>query len=225
VAMQRAYTALPAWAQPAFGPAALGNPLVWMAPAALTCLFGATGGLRMAGLAVFFLALRRVFSGGVRLAASTVFWALLLLAAWAVAGNALSASASASSDLDPTAPLPYTAPDPGSSGMDPVTVTDVDGAASIVGPRLMDPVGLAQLVARHYPPLLRHDGVAGEVRLRFLVRDDGTVDTGTITVLSSTAGAFDLAATAVLGETLFSPAASGGKPIATWVETTIRFEP
>lgn len=128
-------------------------------------------------------------------------------------------------DLDLTTPLPYTAPDPGSSGMDPVTVTDVDGAGSMVGPRLMDRAGLAELVARHYPPLLRHDGVAGEVRLRFLVRDDGTVDTGTITVLSSTAGAFDLAATAVLGETLFSPAVSGGKPIAAWVETTLRFEP
>ncbi|HSU13902.1 energy transducer TonB [Longimicrobium sp.] len=222
--MQRAYATLPAWAQPAFGPAAMGNPLVWMAPAALTCLFGATGGVRMAGLMIFFLALRRVFSGGVRLRGATVVWAVILMIAWAVVGGGALSGAFARDDLDvPVTPIDYPAMQDG-SGVGAVTVPDLD-AVTTEAPRLLNRDAVSAMVARRYPAVLRDAGIAADVRVRFLVRDDGSPDVGTLSIID--AGASELAGPAgdVVAEMRFDPAVSGGRTIAAWVETTIRFAP
>jgi hypothetical protein len=234
-ALSRAHAALPAWARPAFGPASLGNPLVWMPPAALTCLFGATGGLRLMGLVVFFLALRRVFSGGLpRLRFATVVWAALLLLAWSAVGGAAFAGM-----------FPSKAPAPGVVPVvddrpadDPVADARVSAALSPAAPgevgtgdvaprdvELLNSGDVAQEARSVYPPdLLAHD-VSGEVRLRLLVRADGTVDARSVYVLSASDPAFTEPGRIVAGAMRFSPVTVSGRPIPAWVETTLRFTP
>jgi TonB family protein len=224
-----AVASLPAWMQPAFGPTALASPLVWMPPAALTCLFGATGGLRMLGLMVFFLALRQVFSAGMpRLRAATVFWAMLLLGVWAVVAGVFSGAGFAAPDSTGTpaaAPgVPVAADLSQGAGGASVTVGGTQDVREVM-PRVINELKVARAAADAYPPELRARGISGDVQLRVLVLADGTPDLSTVRVLSSSDMAFAVPAQRVVGVMRFSPAKLLGRPYPRWTETTIHFTP
>ncbi|HET9132805.1 MAG TPA: TonB family protein [Gemmatimonadales bacterium] len=74
-----------------------------------------------------------------------------------------------------------------------------------------------------FPDALRRDGVEGAVRLRFIVGADGRVDTSTVDVRSASHPAFVAPAVEALAAARFRPAKAGACPVATIVETGVRF--
>ena len=217
--------ALPAWVQPAFGPAALGSPIVWMPPAALTCLFGAAGGVRMLGLVVFFVALRSVFRGGLpRLRVVTAFWVAMLLVVWAMVAGVVGGGGPAYGDQPVAGSMPGV-PDPPADLLPTFEVEgDADGAV-MVPPAVTNPQEVAEWTRAAYPADLREQGIRGLVRLRLLVRADGTTDASSATIRSSSDTRFDSGARRVAEEMRFTPARMRGRPLPRWVDVTIRFEP
>ncbi|HEX6748415.1 MAG TPA: TonB family protein [Longimicrobium sp.] len=234
-----AVAAMPAWMQPAFGPAALGSPLVWMPPAALTCLFGASGGGRMLGLIVFFLALRRVFSGGLnlqRLRLGTVAWAVILLVVWSFVAAMTRGGPSYADGSRPTFADRFDIPDapdapdawgPPSAVMPEPTVQLAYPDASVtVSPELVNAREIAGLAATYYPPELRNLRLIANVDVRILVERDGTPNSTGLYVVRSTDPRFDEAALRAAAAMRFNPAQQAdGNTVPTWVQATLYFVP
>jgi len=241
-ALGRTRAALPAWARPALGPDALANPLVWMPPAALTCLFGATGGLRVLGMMVFFLALRRAFRlNTVRLRPVTFGWIAAFLLAWALAWGAFAgASAQLSGSVDPpfevtpplTAPLPPPL-EPVTATHSPVTVSEPvlpPGAPAVnhwQPPQLHDQNDLEDAARDAYPPELREQGIGGEVVLRVTMDEDGYIDPASVSVVRAAHTRLGFAAADIIrgmGRNYY-PARVGGWPVSSTVDITFHFDP
>ena len=246
-ALQRTQSALPAWAQPVLGPDALANPIVWMPPAALTCLFGATGGLRVLGMMVFFLALRRMFRlNTIRLRPVTLVWITVMLVAWAALAGATAGMGADGNDYDD-----YTDVVPPTEYVEPVSVTPdpsttvseiggaaarggfadgseatarVDGQPEPVTAVLLNNDEVDQALTRAYPAELRQSGVGGEVRLRMQVDVTGAVDPQSVEVVSSTSTRLGFAAASVAPRMRFEPETSSLPRNAT-VEITVHFAP
>ncbi|MCK4694160.1 MAG: energy transducer TonB, partial [Candidatus Cloacimonetes bacterium] len=86
-----------------------------------------------------------------------------------------------------------------------------------------EPVPIKQ-VKPEYPQFARNAGIEGEVWLEVEVFTDGSV--GAIEVrksLMSGPGGLDEAAIKAVKQWEFSPAKSGGKPVACWVTFPVRF--
>lgn len=77
--------------------------------------------------------------------------------------------------------------------------------------------------APRYPEVLRRSGVPGEVRLRFVIRCDGRVDSTTIVISSTTDSLFTGSAIEAVVGTEFSPATLNGRAVAYRQELAIRF--
>ena len=74
-----------------------------------------------------------------------------------------------------------------------------------------------------YPYRARQRGIEGEVRVRLLVRADGSV--GEVTILSAEPeGVFEDAVRRTVPRWTFSPGLIDGKAVASWVVTTVHFE-
>jgi TonB family protein len=226
--------ALPAWAQPALGPAALGNPLVWMPPAALTCLFGGSGVVRVIGMAVFFMALREVFNAGVaRIRSVTMFTAAVLVVLWFLFSGLLGGlPMNGASNLAADAPAPgVSAGTPGADVSLPGTGADagaaaepvtVDGVAAAV---LRNPHEMAFAIQQAYPPVLRQAGVTGTATVAVKVRPDGSVEPDGISVVQATVDAFGTAAAMVAPRIRFEPVSADGRPVSADQVVTIAFRP
>lgn len=194
-------SALPAWLA---GPSALGGPLPWAAPALLTVLFGGTGGLRMAAMAVGYLVLRRIFRGGLpRFTVLTVMWIVLLLTAWSVVAGI--AGSSADSNVSILRTLPPTSFPPAPVPADGYSLADVD-----IAPSILDPDGVEEAIAKAYPPLLRDAGVTGTADVTFLVDVHGRVDPASVEVVSATHELFGQAAREVVEKMRFRPGTENG---------------
>ncbi|MFL5381987.1 MAG: energy transducer TonB [Longimicrobiaceae bacterium] len=90
-------------------------------------------------------------------------------------------------------------------------------------PHLQNAREVERQIARHYPRALRRAGVTGEVRLRFRIATDGSVDPSSLRVESSTNAAFEEPAATAAVRMRFSPATLGGRPVAVWVSVPIMF--
>ena len=83
-------------------------------------------------------------------------------------------------------------------------------------------VGSAQPV---YPASLLHAGTTGRVLARFVVDTAGTIEMGTVTILSATDSAFANATLGALPSARFTPATVGGQPVRELVQMPFDFTP
>ncbi|HPF60525.1 MAG: energy transducer TonB [Gemmatimonadetes bacterium] len=74
-----------------------------------------------------------------------------------------------------------------------------------------------------YPETMRAVGIDGTVRLRFVVGTNGRVESGSISVVSSTNKAFEPAAIKAIRDWTFKPAKMRGQAVRQLVEQNIRF--
>jgi hypothetical protein len=208
---------LPAWIA---GPTALGSPLPWAAPAALTILFGDGGGLRIVAMLVAALVLRRLFSAGFgRLTTATAMWIVGLMVLWsAVSGMVSGGSYATKPDY---AEITTSSTDisliPGVS--EPYTVATVDRPAALLNP------GEVQDWLRGVLGSAPAGYVRGTATLRFVVDVQGRVDEATVSVLgprSTPATAYARGLTAVLR---YEPAMKDGVAVPMWMTYTVDFAP
>ncbi|HYH82254.1 MAG TPA: TonB family protein, partial [Longimicrobium sp.] len=237
--VQQTRSSLPAWAQPALGPDALANPVVWMPPAALTCLFGATGGVRMAGMLLFFLALRRLFRlNTVRVRPVTVAWLVMGVMAWLLMAGAYVGGARAADDGDPygvdvdVMPTVGTAsPVPGGTPVSPVVISEpvrLAGEPELDDwqpPQLYDEYLVDDAARRAYPPELRAEGIGGEAVVRVSMDDSGAIDQASVVVIRADHTRLGFAAAAIARQMKYNPALVDGNPVPSTVDITIRFNP
>jgi protein TonB len=74
-----------------------------------------------------------------------------------------------------------------------------------------------------YPMRAQQRGIAGDVRVRLLVRADGSI--GEVTILEATpAGMFEETVLETVPTWKFSPGVIDGRPVDSWVVTTVHFE-
>lgn len=234
-AMTRTQSALPAWAQPVLGPDALANPLVWMPPAALTCLFGATGGLRVMGMLVFFLALRRMFRlNTIRLRPVTLVWITAILMAWALFAGATAGGMGADGELidfpdpvvsvTPPADVPVDAGAPsGRAYAEPTAMAA--GDAGNAAAELQNKAEIDAALDAAYPAALREEGIGGAVLLRVPLDAAGAVDGAKVVVLSAPATELGFAAASVASAMRFGPVHPAAGLADVTVDVTVHFEP
>jgi TonB family protein len=109
------------------------------------------------------------------------------------------------------------------SGSDVRTMVE---AGSVHSPDTVDePAQLVGAVAPLYPEVHWRQGTSGRVLLEFVVNERGEVETGTVTTVSATDGAFAAAARAVLPSARFSPAVHQGRAVRQVVHLPIEFRP
>ena len=82
---------------------------------------------------------------------------------------------------------------------------------------------IAARVPPPYPYMARRRGIQGKVMVRLLVGMDGRVTKSEV-LNAQPAGVFEDAVLRTVGRWRFSPALRSGKPIAAWVETSVKFE-
>ncbi|HEV7586856.1 MAG TPA: energy transducer TonB [Longimicrobium sp.] len=90
-------------------------------------------------------------------------------------------------------------------------------------PVLLNRRELPRLTTRAYPAALRQRRLAGAAALRMKVLPDGTVDSMTISITSTTEPAFGPAAVEVVRQLRFRPATIEGIPVAVWVDFPVAF--
>jgi TonB family protein len=82
---------------------------------------------------------------------------------------------------------------------------------------------LLRALERNYPPLLRDARMTGTVQVRFRVMADGSVDTTSISVVSSSHEEFNLPTINSVGVLRFRPAKVNGRPVRAWVVLPIQW--
>jgi TonB family protein len=75
-----------------------------------------------------------------------------------------------------------------------------------------------------YPERLSRAGVAGSVRVEYVVLLSGRVDSASVRVIASTEPAFTTSVISALLSASFKPARRRGRPVAVLVQQTIRFQ-
>lgn len=93
------------------------------------------------------------------------------------------------------------------------------GTAAVFTPELIERV--ERMMKQEYPQLLEDAGVAGEVVVRFTIREDGR--TGNVDVVSSTQEMFGASTRRIVSRLDFGPAAATGRVAPTRVEGVLRF--
>jgi hypothetical protein len=203
------------------GPTALGSPFPWLAPAALTVVYGFGGELRILGMAVGYVALRGLFRSGLgSFTARTVGWVVGMLLFWFVLSGVAGMSYPPDDDYDiidyaPSQPVQS----PPSPRTDAYEQVDVDVPPVL---RNRDAVASAMdeaLRSRKYP------GPAEEqlVTQRFVVNQDGSVDMWTVTVVNAPSAELAAVAREVTRSMWFEPGVEGGQAVPTWTEHTLTF--
>lgn len=77
----------------------------------------------------------------------------------------------------------------------------------------------------HYPPLLRQQGLGGEVWLQFVLRENGKVDPASFVARLYDDSAFVDEAVRCLARSRWRPATLGGRPISTVISQRVVFRP
>lgn len=93
------------------------------------------------------------------------------------------------------------------------------------GQQVTQPVRRNVAVLPVYPAGLLEEGVVTGVRVRFVVCNDGAVDSATVTFIKSIDPRFDEAAVRSVRATTYHPATRNGVPVAQIVESMVRFVP
>jgi hypothetical protein len=210
--------ALPPWLA---GPTALGSPFPWIAPAALTVVYGFGGELRILGMAVGYVALRSLFRSGLgSFTARTAGWVVGMLLFWFVCtGIAGISTYPPDDDYDvgdvyttsqPIQPPPSPRPDA-------YEQVDVDVPPML---RNRDEVAAAvdeALQSRQYP------GPDQEQRVtqRFVVNTNGSVDMWTVTVVNAPSAELAAVAREVTRSMWFDPGGEDGRAVPVWIEHTL----
>lgn len=129
--------------------------------------------------------------------------------------------------VDPDQGYPSGARVPGPRGPEasfgPSRDLPVPGALTAV-PELLDRGWVEAVIRRHYPMSLQRAGIGGVVGVLLWVDSAGSVG---FVNLGRSSGVPDLdrAALQVAPSLRFEPAGRGGRPVGTWVEFDVRFEP
>jgi len=105
----------------------------------------------------------------------------------------------------------------------PAPAASTDETVTEEPPALLNSSEVQRAVARNYPPLQRDNGIGGRARARFAVREDGTVDPTSITILDATNGAFGDATKRVLRGARYRPARVNGHPVRVMVTTAFQW--
>lgn len=212
--LANAQAALPPWIA---GPTALASPIPWVAPAALTILYGTTGGLRVMAMMAGFLALRRVFRAGPGgFTALTAMWTVALMLLWSIVGVAGGSYFGGGLDADADAAS--------SARIIPVQryareVIEVDRAPYLLN---QDEVDRAlRDVVKSLPYSISSQG--GNALLHFVVNVDGTVDPTTVSVVGASSDEFAKAAAGVAEWLRFEPARLDDRSVAVWTDFTVTF--
>ena len=92
----------------------------------------------------------------------------------------------------------------------------LEGAVDVRPERLSGPFP-------RYPEMLRQAGIEGRVLLEFVIKQDGTVDSSSLSVLESTNRAFEGPARAVIEGSLYAPGEVDGGPVRVLVSQQIGF--
>ncbi|MCH8256095.1 MAG: TonB family protein [Gemmatimonadetes bacterium] len=92
----------------------------------------------------------------------------------------------------------------------------LEGAVEVRPERLSGPFP-------RYPEMLRQAGIEGRVLLEFVIEQDGTVDSSSLSVLESTNRAFEGPARAVIEGSLYTPGEVDGGPVRVLVSQQIGF--
>ncbi|MFL5537682.1 MAG: hypothetical protein ACJ8J0_01735 [Longimicrobiaceae bacterium] len=210
--------ALPPWLA---GPAALGSPVPWIAPVALTVLFGAGGGVRTLAMLVGFAVLRHLFRAGVgRVTRITVAWGVVMLLLWSFLAGLAAGGSYAAQGADADAGVVMPAPLPGQRG-DAFNMVEVDHAPYLQN---QDEVDAAIAAATRSAPWPRSE-LEGSAVMRFVVNADGTVDPNTITVTVTPNSSVAGVAVDVAKLLRFVPAQKDGGPVAMWTDYTLTLPP
>jgi TonB family protein len=91
-----------------------------------------------------------------------------------------------------------------------------------VKPELSDRTGVAEALARRYPPMLRDAGIGGTVVLWVFIDAAGVVG-NTRVAKSSGHDLLDEAARMVMSELTFTPASRRGDPVGVWLQLPVTF--
>ncbi|HEU4452459.1 MAG TPA: TonB family protein, partial [Longimicrobium sp.] len=91
-------------------------------------------------------------------------------------------------------------------------------------PRLLNVDEIEQQIQASYPPAQRDGRVRGEVLLGFRVREDGGVDSASVSVRQASIPAFVEPARALVPRMRFAPAKIGGRPVAAWITHAVVFQ-
>lgn len=129
---------------------------------------------------------------------------------------------------NPRAPRPAASAPPANRRASRKQPADADDAAYELSavedvPRPLNVAEIREALRRSYPPTLRDAGVTGTVGVRFRVREDGSVDNGTIRVTRSTLEEFNEPTIQAVRLLRFSPARVNGRPVRVWVELPIEW--
>lgn len=93
------------------------------------------------------------------------------------------------------------------------------------GQEVTEPVRRKTAVPPVYPAGLLEEGLVTSVRVRFVVCNDGAVDSATVTFIKSIDPRFDEAAVRSVRATTYHPARRNGVRVAQIVESLVRFTP
>ncbi len=86
------------------------------------------------------------------------------------------------------------------------------------------PVPAPDRALPQYPPILGEAGVAGEIRVRYLIDSTGRAVPSSISMLHSTHDLLTAAVKRALGSWTFAPAVHGGRPVAVLYDEVFKFE-
>jgi protein TonB len=121
----------------------------------------------------------------------------------------------------PAAPPAAAAPQPSA----PAASGPADASSVEEPPVLANSGEVQRAVVRNYPALLRDAGVSGRARVRYVVREDGTVDPASVNVLDASRDAFGDAAKRALRSARYRPARVNGRPVRVTVTTSFAWAP
>lgn len=88
-------------------------------------------------------------------------------------------------------------------------------------PRLANTGEIQRLLRRFYPPVLREEGISGQVLLRFVINTEGRVEPASVRLVGSTHDAFGKATTRVVDRLRFRPASIEGRRVRVLVSLPI----
>ncbi len=133
-----------------------------------------------------------------------------------------------------TVPTPTPAPAPAASASSRTATATTERLPACSGPVVdgrvftSDEIDLPPAYrdgpAVQYPAALRQAGVKGRVTLAYIINGDGSVDSTSVTVISSTNPAFEEPSRRVAAATRFWPGCLRGQPVRTRVTQGIMFD-
>jgi hypothetical protein len=205
--------ALPPWLA---GPDALASPIPWAAPATLSILFGATGGVRVLAMMVGYLALRRLFRGGAgAFTRVTAIWVVVLMILWSIVAAGIGASSATGDDFRY---VPSTTSDAQIPRLhDVYAMAEVDRAPYLANQTEVDHAVAAAVASAPWPRAELH----GSVVLHFVVNADGTVDEESVGVAGAPNPDVASLAAGIAPVLRFRPGMKDGLPVPVWTDFTV----